>query len=624
MSRHKLTIYLFVAVSLVFTFVTRYTGGVNIAYAQGVATPALDSVVSGIAVIVGMLITMLNVLMWILFFLLDFLLRPEIIFDLKGVGGASNLVDILHNIWQLSRDIVNLLFVFVLIGGAIMTIVTGNMEKITKNAPNFIIAIVLVNFSWFIPRAIYDASQVAANTVFEIPLAFSNYTCQVKDSEGNKKPCLIVTEMRFLEDTKSVTPVGNWSCPLPDLVCYRWANYDDVSASNSMFSNILNGLIINYANLRNLAQPETFNGPAPVGIGATLTFIVKMVIVLGIHIALFFPMLALVAVFLIRIPILWVTMAFMPFVVLGYAGVKSKDFDPIEKIGMAFINAAFLPALVGIPFAVGFVMINAGMQQTEIVTIAGGKLPLIPGVSNIWQMFWLLLSIGVLWVGVFNALKGKGYFETVANKIKSQGEGLGKFVLNLPMNIPFMPAPGGAGGMLTLGKTKTAMRDMAWRNERGDLFNKDAKNPAEGIGHAWDQMKPNGQQKAETKIRDEILKAPPEQRHEKIEQLRTIMREELAGNKDASSALQLADKDEVLLEALAAKLPDHSARLRQLATEIRKASAAGAPAAPAAATATPAAPAAAPTPSPTPPPTVPPPPAPTTTTPPGGPGISGA
>ncbi len=49
-----------------------------------------------------------------------------------------------------------------------------------------------------------------------------------------------------------------------------------------------------------------------------------MIIVLLLHMALFFPILALVAAFFMRIPVLWVTMAFMPLTALGYV------IDPVS------------------------------------------------------------------------------------------------------------------------------------------------------------------------------------------------------------------------------------------------------------------------------------------------------
>lgn len=448
-----------------------HTGGV-LGIPAAHAEDLTGSIITYGSIVVGMLITGLNVLMWVLFWLLGLVTNPDLIF-------TDGIVSTLFMLWQLFRNIVNVAFAVLLIIGAILTIITANTDRVKGVLPKFVMAVILVNFSWFIPRVIYDVSQVVAYSVYQLPTWVDASDCVVIEvAPGGGvvgKKCKVVNDIKFFENTDKVTDKqDDWDCTLKPLVCVQLKDYDDNTVLNrrSQETVIFNGLIVNFARLKNLAavvDGGRIAGGQPTPISALLLWFVKIIVVLVIHIALFFPLLALIAAFFIRIPVLWLTMAFMPFVVLGFVVDQIKS--ETDQISDAFIKAAFLPAIVGIPFAIGFILINVS-SKIAMPDIPGVnvKIPLFDGLDNFWQIFWLAMSLGILWKGVFMALeRGPAVVNHFTAGIKSVGEAAGSVALKAPLSVP-LPLPTGTASLLSL-KRKLDPRQIEARMESGDFWN---------------------------------------------------------------------------------------------------------------------------------------------------------
>src|SRR3989344_3244234 len=447
--------------------------GVPVAHAAAVidTMPIMD----GITEVLGFLITAMNVLMWVLFRMLDLVLDPVFIFDLNAGGADGPLLDMLHEIWQLTRDIMNIIFAILLVVGAVMTIIKADMELVKSYRAKFVISIILINFSWFIPRVILDVSQVLTYTVYQIPslMVTKGIPCRVPGSADGtipSSPCVIVTDVKFLEETTGIVAAGpgaalpHWECPIKDFVCVEYSAFNNPTVWDH--NPVLNGLIINHARLGILAHvidPRAGGvvKPAPgTEIRELMTFLIRAVIVLLIHVALFFPMLALVVAFFIRIPILWITMAFMPVAFLGFViGDKIPNFNPVEKIWKKFITVALLPAIVAIPLSVGFVMINAGTSIPAPPGVGATIIPILADVKDIWQILWMMMALMVMWLGVFAALKQDEFIGKIVEPIKGYGEMLGKAALKAPLAAPIIPMAGGAKSPLELLKTPRNIAD---------------------------------------------------------------------------------------------------------------------------------------------------------------------
>ncbi len=403
--------------------------------------------ISTISYIATLLITLTNVLVWLLFLILDRIMNPAWIFDLQN-GGA--LTQMLRSIWVLCRDLVNLGLALGLIYAAIKMIVTADSSQIKEKAPKFVMALVLVNFSWFIPRVIFDVSQVLTYTVYQVPSLIGANACTMPATATQPaQPCEIVVNIAFFQQAQSViSGVNGWSCPLPGIVCLQSVPANSPAGPTmQMHSQVMNGLIVNHARLRTLIR---IVDPQPVGedVGAAIMFLVKVMIILFIHIAIFFPILALTVAFFIRIPIIWVTIAFMPLAALSYVFDMSflGQNDPKEIFQKQYINMVMLPVKVAIPFTIGFIMVNAAANTAAPPLFAGAPpIPIFSGVSSLWQIIWMLVSITIIYKYSFKILEDSGgeFISGAVQKIKGYGDNAKSLITQAPLAVP-LPFLGGA------------------------------------------------------------------------------------------------------------------------------------------------------------------------------------
>lgn len=81
------------------------------------------------------------------------------------------IIDNLRWVWMMFRNLVNIIFVFILIFIAIKNLATWKkVEDLTKAVWKIIIAIIMVNFSWFAVKVVVDFGSVMTNVVFRLPL----------------------------------------------------------------------------------------------------------------------------------------------------------------------------------------------------------------------------------------------------------------------------------------------------------------------------------------------------------------------------------------------------------------------------------------------------------------------
>lgn len=464
--------------------------------------PFGPSFVSGVAKAVALLITGLNMLTWVMFIFLNFLMDPSFMFDIKP-DGTSPFLNILNSIWVLSRDLMNLVFALILIAAAIYTIVTAKKDFIIEHYKKFILAVILVNFSWFLPRIVLDVANISAASVYGIPSLIGNQfniaKCKVKGAT-----CKAVVDAEMLMNDRRVAELSTpqkkaegWSCQLGNLLCVKMEDLDANSVAGH--SAILNGLIINHAKLQSLAQV-----PPPIDaddVGQIIVFMMREALILVLHVALFFPLLAMVVAFAIRVPVLWITIAFMPFYFLGFVYEKLSLGGETEKILKFFLKAAFLPAIVAIPLSIGFIMINAGSQLTD-PGLGGIKIRLLDQIGNFWELLWLGMSLGVMWVGVFTALSKIEFAAKISQSIRSIGEATGRLVLKAPLALPIIPGPGGMTSPLFALKTmdpRNLENTIAGKKGLGEVLDKWRGAPGSGgKGHAEELSK--GSRESLTKL----------------------------------------------------------------------------------------------------------------------------
>jgi hypothetical protein len=441
------------------------------AYAQapGGAFP-MDQTFQTISTYTLVIAEFLNIMTWFVFSFLVFFLDPTFIFDMSAGG---SLVDMLNQIWQLSRNLMNVAFAVGLVGAAIYTVVTANKEFVSAHLKKFVMAVVLVNFSWFIPLVVLDIANIATVTVYSLPGAIVNLNAECRYTSTKQKGCFepqgpndglytcackAVANFIPFPDTETVAaklaedPVA-WDCSNEPAYCVRYVKLDP--ANSTKHGTVLNGLVVNHARLSQLAMITRTKLKNT--ISDSIVFILRELVVIVIHVALFFPLVALLIALIIRIPVLWLTMAFMPFYFLSWIVPEEVPFmgdvkEYAKKIWDWFLKAAFLPAVVAIPLSVGFIMANAG-TRVNFDGLTGIPFNLIDGMGSFAQLLWVLMVLAILWSGTFGALAMMMRDmpgENFVNSIKSTGEQAGKFAAELPLSAVPVPGVTGAGNLLNL------------------------------------------------------------------------------------------------------------------------------------------------------------------------------
>lgn len=420
--------------------------GIDTAYAQGVGTAPTQSMLTTVANGAGMIATVMQFLAFLSFHFLQYLLDP--LFIIGITQDNANGQNMLLEIWQFSRNVMNIIFAFLLITGGIVTVVTHSSEIFSQYFKKFIIAVILVNFSWFFPRVILDVANVLTATIYQLPSQVgSTCTYYVNDVP---QPCTIITDIKYANQCNPV-PAGYKSM---GPFCFKEAPF---SPNTNTALGMLNGLVVNYGRLKDITRVIKPAGPLAAGPGANaniMMFLIHVVFIMALTIMLTLPLISMVIIFTIRIPVIWLTIAFMPFMFLGFViGDKMGSFNTM-KIFENFVKAAFLPAVVAIPISIGFIMLSAmyGTTAPDVASQLNNKTgSFVYGIEKPWQLLWLITTLLVIWKGFFMGVEGMGgiYSEAVKG-IKGLGESVGGTVAKLPLSIPFIPT-GNGGSMSILG-----------------------------------------------------------------------------------------------------------------------------------------------------------------------------
>lgn len=221
---------------------------------------------------------------------------------------------------------------------------------------------------------------------------------------------------------------------------------------------MINGLAVSFARITMLAKiPTSTTGIAPAGpdnigldagqaVMVSLQIAMSIMLAFVIQVAMILPLLGLAVGLFIRIVILWITTAFMPFSFLGYVingklGTTIFEFE--TDIWKEFLIAAFLPVTVAIPIVIGFIMLSAVATVPAPPGLDGSLtigVPLLAGVKTWWQLLWMMAAIGIIWTGAFTALSKSKITGKFTDKIKGFGESVFGTVAKIPLLTP-IPLP---------------------------------------------------------------------------------------------------------------------------------------------------------------------------------------
>lgn len=448
--------------------------------------------------------SMINKLLWPVLMMTGDLMNNNILF---GPGMEQKLYDI----WVPVRNIVNIFFVIALIGLALYSVLGINSENgqysIKAMLPKLIAGIIAVNFSFIAIKVVLDAVNVFTTAVFAIPTQVQGLDKAVLGNEdkgddprlrkafceqlymdgkqftgkntaefdkGVEQAALFMIRDRFslggVSDANTIKALGDkLESPKKEAFNAQLTKLKDEFAMCE-----LNGdkskLILSDAGLQffqkygqqnaalamaiNMGEIMFYNrvSISLIGSGTYESLAIKEIFIVLMYLIYGASFIAMFAVLLARLIVVWIGLAMSPVIALSIAVPMVKDKLGMGELTSKFMKHAIAPIMIAFPMMIGWVMLNAlHSTSTDVTTVYGAKDMLIPGIPipGLETLQGLLLSLAtaaVVWMGVFAAAEG-----TIAGKVtgfmKERLESLGKFVATAPLKYtPWVPVQLQEGG----------------------------------------------------------------------------------------------------------------------------------------------------------------------------------
>ncbi len=154
----------------------------------------------------SIVIAIFTPLIAILLKLISSLMTDSYILGNNSTGGYD-IAQLLYEVWNISRSIVNYLIMAAVMFSAVMGLIPKFGEKydLKKSIGKIIIAAVMVNLTWFGVRVIMDASEVATHAVYSLPqTVFAGN--KAFEEAATINPCTITSDKGHVDQTGNCSP----------------------------------------------------------------------------------------------------------------------------------------------------------------------------------------------------------------------------------------------------------------------------------------------------------------------------------------------------------------------------------------------------------------------------------
>lgn len=397
--------------------------------------------------LVNVLLVVMKVLqrvIWPVLLMIGGLLKNDILF-------SAGMEETMLTIWTNIRNIVNILFVIVLLGIAFYNVLGGGAQDYHWKTilPKFIIALVAVNFSFLGVKVVLDGVNVVTTALFALPGAVErdlkaedvtnlnkdacegiygkeNYEQSIADAEKESQNQGENSPKPFCDKNKSFTKEGQ----------EFFSKFDSNNAAIVMAVNLAQ---INLLDVVNVTQPDLKN----------LAINVMFSVILYVVYAISFVVLLIIL--LTRMVVLWVAMVLSPLIAFSFVLPESlkSSLGGAGDLKTKFVKNAIVPIPIALVMSIGFIMLQslkeAKFTGLTLGTSSMGVNLLTSGLSTLQEVIVAVGVVTVIWVGVFEAAKGTAA-EGIVEKIRGAAEGFGKFAVTAPFKYaPILPVqmPGG-------------------------------------------------------------------------------------------------------------------------------------------------------------------------------------
>lgn len=427
----------------------------------------------------------LNKLIWPVFMMIGGLMNNELIF-------SNGMDQRLYDIWVQIRNIVNIVFVIVLVGIALYSVLGISSENsqysIKTVLPKLIVGIIAVNFSFLGIKVILDATTVVTTAIFAIPNQTLgtlqdmkvvdssdekrvNALCQkMYNTNGTKDDFLVKMDDLMYKNFAAANPNKLQQTAKPSEIKASIEADEDLKTKFDAYKTSQKDKAICQVEGKDLALTENgenffrqfrSNNAAlamAINMGGIL-FIDKssglntgsdiMQLAIGIvfsfalNVVYMFAFLTLFLVLIARLVVVWISLAFSPIIVLGMTVPGMEKIDMFKKIQDSFVKHVTAPIVIAITMTIGWVMLSAlsslGLETASapgsVMGMAVPGIPL-PGLETMQSLIAAICTAAVVWMGATSAAEGtfaKGAVDAVGGQLTRFGKFIGR--------APFMYAP---------------------------------------------------------------------------------------------------------------------------------------------------------------------------------------
>lgn len=374
--------------------------------------------------IMGVFLAMLNLLIWPMLSMIGGLMGNDLVF-------GPLVEDRLLLIWSQIRNLINLAFVLALVGIAIYNVAGVGEEgnyTIKKILPKFIIALIVINFTFFGAKVVLSATNVMTTAIFALPNSVETNFTQIDSNTLAAKNC---------KNLRNLYP-NNKICSSNDSFTPQAAQFfSNFSADNISFI-----MAMNLANISDISTVSELVTQAPTIQNVAINILISTILyfIYGIAFAVLFIVL------IVRVVVLWFVIALSPVLALQLVFPDAtKSFGEFD-IKDIFIKHAIAPVIIGLGMTIGYLMLDAYKQNTA--PSLGSSLnfgadfanAFSVGTGGLQELMIGLAAAAIVWKVTFAAADGT-FAKGITNGIQSTIGGFAKRVAALPKYIQWIPIP---------------------------------------------------------------------------------------------------------------------------------------------------------------------------------------
>lgn len=448
----------------------------------------------------------LNKLLWPILVMIGGLLDNSLLF---GSGMESRL----REIWIPIRNLVNIMFVIVLVGIALYNILglgdEGGNYSLKSALPRIIIGLIAVNFSFLGMKVMLDAVTVLTTSIFSLPGQVSGELDKVvnstdaQDKEVIRRFCLKLAGKKVNDKTSTAELVKDRELETKKVIAKRYdttitaadtadainakmaklspedkAKYDkDLQFAND--NNFCAGTVLTPQGAAFLKQYSSRNAALAMALNMSNVVFYEDIEISTINIEKLFTntlfsvalylvyavsFLALFIVLLARMVVMWIAVAVSPIFVIGLTLPFVKEqLSGFDELQTQFIQNLIAPITIGLSMTVGWIMLRGVQSLSRFDT--GSSLNFgatsvgipVEGLNTLQDLMVGVGVVAVVWVAVF-AAANKTIASSATEMLKGGLQTAGTWLVKTPLkNLPGVPVqiPGEEG------KTQVSMPQLA-------------------------------------------------------------------------------------------------------------------------------------------------------------------